>query len=144
MTEHKFVPSKNANPSKMSFSFFQWVWAFFALIRFWDKRFRPTNMGSDTVRVYRHGAPLKTWQVMILMRIRGERPMTIEEATAAMSKGDLDGALAPPIALPGTLFNTPPHVPTLSFQDGSLTSRGLNWNDGKWQPEHRFLSIRKD
>jgi hypothetical protein len=51
---------------KMRFTFFEWVWGIFALIRFWNKRFRSP-----------YHLPIR--KALILMRLRGERLAALDE-----------------------------------------------------------------
>lgn len=74
MNEQEFVPSQ---PDQMSFSFLEWVWAFFALICFWNKQFRAPYQG------------LSARKAAILMRVRGERPVASDDvATMDTSEPD--------------------------------------------------------
>jgi len=54
------------NFCKVSFTFGEWVWGIFALIRFWNKRFRSP-----------YHLPIR--KAFILMRLRGERTAMLDE-----------------------------------------------------------------
>ena len=62
---------KQTNPSETSFSFREWVWGILAYVRFWNKQFQSP---------YR-GLPMR--KALILMRLRDERPLSVEEIMMA-------------------------------------------------------------
>jgi len=111
---------------KVPHAFFQWLWAIFAFIRFWDKRFRAPYGG------------LYMWQVGKLMRLRGERFLTPQEAVLLSWKASEQNAVKP--------YS---YVPYVSWErdeqgQGSLRLRSPLWRDPSqpWDPSHRFLFIR--
>lgn len=53
--------------AEWKFGIGQYLWAVGAMLRFWNKRFRPPYRG------------MKPWQAVILMKFRGQRPATVED-----------------------------------------------------------------
>lgn len=112
-----------ADPQKMKFSFREWVWGLWAFIHFWNKKFHAPYSGM-TVR-----------QALILMRLRNERPATVQEILAAI----------------GCHTTIPAEVSAFAWSFGSSgidpveRTRYVEWrrNDGLkfyWVPEHRDWS----
>jgi len=108
---------KTVTPKEMSFTWKEWVWGIWAYLRFWNKKFRSPYIGMQ----YR--------QALILMRLRGEHPMTLEEVIEEY--GD-------PIKAPYELFQTPPHehvpreyVPYVRVGDFGEDGLKLTWGQDK-------------
>lgn len=62
---------KTVTPKEMKFTWKEWIWGICAYLRFWNKKFRSPYTGMQ----YR--------QALILMRLRGECPATIQEVLEA-------------------------------------------------------------
>lgn len=58
---------RRTDPKTENFSFREWVYGISARLRFWDKRFRAPYKG------------LTARQAFVLMRLRGERPLAVED-----------------------------------------------------------------
>ena len=104
---------------KVPHAFFQWLWAIFAFIRFWDKRFRAPYGG------------LCMWQVTKLMRLRGERFLTPQEAATLLWRKSGREATA--------LYS---HVPYVSWERDGSGRESIQLRDPRWDSSHCFLFVR--
>ena len=116
---------KTVTPKEMSFTWKEWVWGICAYLRFWNKKFRSPYQG------------MQMRQALILMRLRNERPMTVEEVLEAY--GDQIGSAD------HHFFQAPyERVPYVHVGNFGKCELRPTWSDQGRDKDHRFLVSRKD
>lgn len=111
---------KSPLPRDTKFTIREWAWGLFAYARFWNKKFHAPYVGLN----YR--------QCMILMCLRGQRPVTVEELMSSVGEKAVSDVYEPaPIATP--------RVSVGRFNATGLTS----WESSDEDPNRGASIIRK-